>query len=196
MQHTLKPFLGAALTAAVLIGILSLTACGNEGASSSGTEASSTENHSSEQTQGSSSVTAGDFTLNWTVEEKNATFTLEAPTTGWVAVGFNPTRMMQDANFIIGYVENGEAAIRDDFGNYFTSHDADHNLGGSDDILDFHGTESEGTTSLTFTIPLDSGDEYDQPLTPGEDLNLIFAYGNSDDFHSIHSETAKTTVTF
>lgn len=196
MHNTLNPSLGAALTAAVFIGILSLAACENEEASSSGTDASSNQQSTSEDSQGSSTVSAEGITLNWTVEGDSATFTLEAPTTGWVAVGFNPTRMMQDANLIIGYVKDGEAAIRDDFGNYFTSHNADRNMGGSDDIADFHGSESEGTTSLTFTIPLDSGDEYDQPLTPGEDVDLILAYGNSDDFHTIHSKTATTTVTF
>ncbi|MDZ7794579.1 MAG: DOMON domain-containing protein [Spirochaetia bacterium] len=188
MQHTLKPSRRIAITAAVLIGILTLTACGED--------TSSEQNSTSEQPQNSTSVSAEGINLNWDIEGDKATFTLEAPTTGWVAVGFNPTRMMQDANLIIGYVENGEAAVRDDFGNYYTSHDSDLNMGGSDDVADFHGTESEGTTSLTFTIPLDSGDEYDQPLTPGEELDLILAYGDTDDFDTIHNKATKTTVTF
>lgn len=188
MQHTLKPSPRAALSAAVLIGILTLTACSEKKSSTSGTDASNEQN--------STSVSVEGISLNWEVEGDSATFTIEAPTTGWVAVGFNPTRMMQDANLIIGYVENGEAAIRDDFGNYFTSHSSDLKMGGSEDISDFRGTESEGRTSLTFTIPLDSGDEFDQPLTPGQKLDLILAYGNTDDFETIHNKATKTTVRF
>lgn len=45
---------------------------------------------------------------------------LSAPTEGWVAVAFNPTEMMQGANFIIGYVQDGQVYIRNDYGNWHT----------------------------------------------------------------------------
>jgi hypothetical protein len=161
-------------------------------------EAGSTSNTETEHNDsaGGNSVEAGGISLSWEIADGKASFTLEAPTEGWVAVGFHPTRMMKDADLIIGYVEDGEAAARDDFGNWFTSHDADTNLGGSDDLEEIAGSQNGGRTTLRFTLPLDSGDDYDQPLVPGEETEIILAYGDSDDFNSIHSKTASVTVEF
>ncbi|HPF33332.1 MAG TPA: DOMON domain-containing protein, partial [Candidatus Sabulitectum sp.] len=50
-------------------------------------------------------ITVDGFTLRWaTVEGNNLAVQLNGPTTGWVAVGFDPTQMMLNANIIIGYV--------------------------------------------------------------------------------------------
>lgn len=199
--------------AAVTVFVLSLTVCGGkaeeaqEGAdeptretAQESTEESTEETAQSQQeteaSGGEKTVEAGEFTLSWSVENENAVFTLKAPTEGWVAVGFHPERMMKDANLIIGYVENGTASVRDDFGDWYTSHSSDRSQGGSDDVTNVSGTENAGSTTISFTLPLDSGDQYDQPLVPGEKVDIIFAYGSSDDFTSLHESTEKTTVTF
>lgn len=68
--------------------------------------------------------------LRWKVRGRDLELYLEAPTDGWVAVGFNPSNGMQDANLIIGYVKDEEMFLRDDFGTWFSSHDSDASLGG------------------------------------------------------------------
>ena len=113
-----------------------------------------------------------------------------APTTGWVAVGFEPTAMMRDANLIVGYVDaGGTLHIRDDYGTGATSHEPDVELGGTSDFYDESGSEDAGSTSVSFSLPLDSGDEYDRSLMEDNDYTVLFAYGGdgADDFSSYHA---------
>jgi predicted small lipoprotein YifL len=189
-----------------LLLLISLAACGSEEPQADGsrsteqtenTESSAgAESETAESQSAHSEVSAEGIRMSWSVKGEQISLTLQAPTEGWVAVGFNPSRMMKDANLIIGYVQDGEAYIRDDFGNWFTSHDSDANLGGSDDVSEIEGSEQDGSTTISCSIPLDSGDQYDQPITPGEEMEIILAYGKKDDFTSIHSRVAKTTVRF
>ena len=72
--------------------------------------------------------------------------TLEAPTEGWIAVGFTPSRIMKDANLNLGYVQHGEVSMRDDFGNWYTSQVSDVSQGGTNDVSVVEGGESGGSS--------------------------------------------------
>ncbi|HPF33331.1 MAG TPA: DOMON domain-containing protein [Candidatus Sabulitectum sp.] len=134
-------------------------------------------------------IVVDDFVLAWTIEDGSMTMTAQAPTTGWVAVGFEPTAAMKDADIIIGYVEDGTLFLRDDFGDGHISHSPDTELGGTDDVTGISGTEEGQITSISFSIPLDSGDGYDRQLTPGSTVKVILAYGpdGADDFEGYHA---------
>lgn len=124
-----------------------------------------------------------------------AEVTVGAAVRGWVAVGFDPSSRMKDANFLIGYVKDGQAFARDDFGVSATRHAADITLGGQDNIISFSGTEVDGYTTVTFVIPRDSGDSKDHPLSAGQHTVILGASGG-DSFTSMHSKIGKVTVTF
>jgi len=134
------------------------------------------------------SITIDRITFTWKPEGENLNATVSAPTTGWVAVGFDPAVVMKDANLVIGYVEDGEVFIRDDYGDTLFGHDADVNGGGRDDVTNKQGKEEGGITEISFTIPLDSGDERDRKLVTGETHKVLFAYGpdGADDFFTKH----------
>jgi DOMON domain-containing protein len=133
-------------------------------------------------------VVAEGITLQWRTDDEYLYVNIMAPTTGWVAVGFDPTNAMQDANIIIGYVDgSGEVFIRDDFGTSPGSHASDESLGGDYNVMDHYGKEEEGITMLHFKIPLDSGDECDRPLIPGINYDIILAYGSADNYTGFHS---------
>jgi plastocyanin len=121
---------------------------------------------------------------------------VSAPTTGWVAIGFNRQPLMQGANFIIGYVLADTAHIQDNFGTSGWVHEPDTSLGGVDNIADKAGTEVSGTTELRLTIPLDSGDPYDFRLVADSVYSLLLAYGanGADDFTSMHESFAIDTL--
>jgi len=143
---------------------------------------------------GYQSVTASGITLEFKIEGDNLHCKLSASTTGWVAVGFNPSQQMKDANFIIGYVDNGSGYIRDDFGVSNTVHEADINLGGSEDITLLSSSEAEGITRLEFNLPLDSGDSYDRTMEAGQSYPLILAKGSSDDFTGYHTAVGMASL--
>jgi hypothetical protein len=129
------------------------------------------------------------MTLKWNVENELLAVTITAPTTGWLGVGFAADNKMKGANIIIGYYKDGEVFIRDDFGTTPVAHKADTALGGVSNITEVSGSEVEGETTLSFKIPLDSGDDSDKVLVPGKEIVVIFAYGKNgkDDFKSYHA---------
>lgn len=144
-----------------------------------------------EQGQGGwQQYSAGDYLLEWQFEDSLSALRVRvtAPTTGWVAVGFDPTSVMQDANFIIGYVSGGAGSIRDDWGTGQVTHASDVSLGGTSDVDLLSSSEASGETVIEFRIPLDSGDQYDKVLQEGTSYEVVFAYGQdgADDFSSIH----------
>lgn len=138
------------------------------------------------------------FTLRWaTVAGDNLAVELNAPTTGWVALGFDPTQAMMNGNIIIGFVESKGVVARDDWGTGLTAHASDISLGGSSDLTVDGGLESLGSTEIQFTIPLNSGDAYDKPLVIGTTYNIILAMGanGADNLDSPHVVATTASIT-
>jgi len=132
--------------------------------------------------------TADGVTLTIRLETDSLEISISAPTTGWVSVGFEPSRVMKDADIYIGYVQDGEVYLRDDFGTGNTSHAPDTSLGGESSFARLSGSEVDGVTSITFTIPRNSGDRFDKVLTAGGSYKVLMGYGpeGSDDFTTYH----------
>lgn len=136
-----------------------------------------------------------DFSLSWTIEAQELIMTVSARTTGWIAVGFNPTRMMRDANIIIGAVlPDGTVVVEDHFGTGLTSHRKDTEIGGTSNVRVISGEERNGSTTITFAIPLNSGDSRDAALTAGEKAVVILASAQRDGFTVKHNKRTKTEI--
>lgn len=140
-------------------------------------------------------VEAKGVSFAWKVDGDTLHAKMSAKTEGWVAVGFNPSNKMKDANFILGYVKDGEATVVDHFGDKSTGHSADEKMGGSSDATLVGGSEDGKMTTIEFTIPLDSGDQYDSVLDVDGDTVLLLAYGpDRDSFKPRHRARASVTV--
>ena len=133
-------------------------------------------------------ATFGEMQLAWRHDGEYLYLAMEGPTEGWISIGIEPTRAMKDADYLFGYVEDGEAKFWDAYGTgpVGATHPPDDELGGSNDIVDFAGVEEGGVTRFEIQIPLDSGDEYDKALTPGETYAIIVAMGPTDEYNSKH----------
>ncbi len=141
-------------------------------------------------------ITADGMIFRYRVVGESLDVEVEAPTTGWVAVGFDPERGMQGANLVIGYVTGNVATVEDHYGNAMTAHSSDESLGGSRNLSNVTGTEADGATSIGFRMPLNSGDEYDKALERGTEYSVLLAYGpnNADDVTTYHQ--FRTAVSF
>lgn len=138
-----------------------------------------------------------DFHFMWRIDTTGLLhIKLMAPTTGWVAVGLAPSNIMKDANFILGYVKSDTVYVSDEFGIALTSHSPDTKLGGTDDIRESSGMETEGLTEIHFAIPLNSGDRYDKVIEPGKTYKVIFAMGAADNFTTRHVKVASAQIRF
>lgn len=127
--------------------------------------------------------------FHWLNDDSHLYAAMSAETSGWVSVGFDPEDRMKGANYVLGYVKDGEVFIQDMFGVKPIgpgSHPPDEELGGANDILEYAGREAGGLTVIEFKTPLDSGDQYDKPLRSGGSYDLIVAIGPRDDFASRH----------
>jgi len=136
------------------------------------------------------------FALWWANDADTLYMAMQGPTTGWVAVGLDPENRMQGANMIIGAVVDGAPVIYDAIGlaPVGPNHPEDTAQGGTVDVLAFGGIEQDGQTLIEFQIPLDSGDAYDKPLTPGQTYRVIVATGESDDISSAHTFRGSTEI--
>lgn len=170
-----------------------------QAAEESGTDQNQSESEAEPEMEAPSGgiVEAIGMTLRYEVVGEHLELELTGPTTGWIAVGFKPSRGMKDANILIGYVDGSEVVVSDDFGTTMTAHRPDDRLGGESHVEVISGSEDDNSTTLRFRIPLDSGDEYDQPLTVGETHRLIFAYGENgaDDTNSYHAARGSGEIT-
>lgn len=134
-------------------------------------------------------------TFAWKVDGDTLHAKVSAKTKGWVAVGFNPSKLMKDANFILGYVKDGEVTVVDHFGDKSTGHSADEKLGGTSDVTVVGGSEEGGVTTIEFTIPMNSSDKYDSVLSADGDTVVLLAYGpDRDSFKPRHKSRAEKTV--
>ena len=143
------------------------------------------------------SVSVGEnWGFSWSFSEQEIIFDLTAPTTGWIAIGFNPERMMRGANYILAYVEQDQVHIRDDYGTGLTSHDADVNIGGTQDVRLISGSQTDGETTVRFALPRQSADAYDTDFIPGETYTVLLAYGgsNANNFTSMHRRRTSVEV--
>jgi len=129
----------------------------------------------------------GNYEIRWLTDDQYIYIGIRAKTTGWVAIGFEPTSGMKDADMVFGFVQGSEIVISDQFSTgTFGPHSPDTELGGTDDILESGGKEEGGFTMIEFKRTLDTDDQYDKALAEGV-IKIIWAYGSSDSLALKHS---------
>ncbi len=137
-----------------------------------------------------------DMTVHWTIDTEEGVIYvgLQAPTQGWVGIGFDFAGADMESmsmDWIIGafhdedsetdvidaYQENSEAVVQ-----------ADEFLGGNDDILEKAAVQTEEGTTFEFARKLDTGDEFDVALKPG-DQGTMLAFGDEDEYEHFDEES-------
>jgi len=138
----------------------------------------------------------GMYRLYWSRLDDVLQMGIRAETEGWVAVGIQPGSAMQDADIIIGFVADAQVTLEDHYSTgRFGPHRPDTEQGGTNDILAFGGSEADGFTVIEFSRKLDTGDEYDNPLTVGTTNAVIWAYGTADNTSLQHAPRGYGEVT-
>ncbi len=135
--------------------------------------------------------------LNWEVRENKLVVTMSGPTTGWLAFGTDASRKMKGADIILVWVDDdmGIAMGEDHFGTGMFSHKNDLEIEGTQDVLVLSGSQSREETTVTFAIPLNSGDEYDTFLERGKTYPLLLATGRNDNIGRKHNWAYTGTIT-
>jgi len=142
-------------------------------------------------------LSKGVFEVCWKNDAETLYMAIKGETEGWVGVGFEPEVWMKDADMIIGWVDEGNVSAIDAYstGNY-GPHPPDIDLGGTDDLLEFGGSEKDGFTVIEFKRRMDTGDEFDKPFEPGETVDMIWGISDRDDPEVRHREDGEGELTF
>jgi len=128
----------------------------------------------------SNGYSGGDLEVSWKNDAQYLYMALNGSTTGWIAIGFEPTDWMKDADIIMGAVEDGKAIVKDEYstGNY-GPHPDDTDLGGTYDILEYGGREVGGNTVIEFKRKMNTGDRFDKAFVPGQKVPIIWAMADT-----------------
>lgn len=131
----------------------------------------------------------GEYQFYYTIRGDSIDFAMRAKTRGWVAVGFDPVQVMEEADMIFGWVddESGSSEIVDAYSTgVYGPHPRDEELGGRNDLLSAAAAQEGEWTTVEFSRRLETGDRYDKGIPKGP-LDIIWAFGYEDDFDSMHS---------
>jgi hypothetical protein len=142
------------------------------------------------------SVSKNGMAVRWEHNEGTINFEMEAPTQGWVTIGFNNSSGTKDAYLLMGRVVNGKTEVIEHYtlkpGNYKSF----EKLGVGSSIRNVTGNEQDKSTLIKFSLPTKSINKYKKELSNGLSYNMILAYSRSDDFqhHSMMRTSIKVTL--
>jgi hypothetical protein len=128
-----------------------------------------------------SGYSGGNLEIHWKNDAEFLYMALKGNTTGWLSVGFEPSEWMKNADMIIGFVENSQTIVLDEFsiGNY-GPHVPDTELGGTNDILEYGGKEKDGQITIEFKRKMNTGDKFDKAFNTGQKVSIIWALADTD----------------
>jgi hypothetical protein len=137
----------------------------------------------------------GRYTVHWKNDAEDLYMALEGRTNGFVAIGFEPTQAMMDADMVMGWVSGGQATVLDLYSTgVYGPHPADESLGGRDDIFESGGTESGDWTVIEFRRKMDTGDQFDKSFQPGRTIDMIWSMSSSDTLSVRHDVRGTATL--
>ena len=114
---------------------------------------------------------------------------VRAPTGGWVAVGLNDRAELAGSLLVMAAVRDGELVVEEHIAQP-PDHPRRQDLGGTPGLVSSEGHESEGATTVRFSLKLDTGDSVAPKLRAGDRIGLTLAWSRDDDFghHSARRE--------
>jgi DOMON domain len=140
----------------------------------------------------SSQIEVNGMRVVWKIAGKCIDFELSAPTSGWLAIGFNASEDLAGTYLIMACVELGKVKVVE----YKTLAPGDYrpitDLGGKASVEILGGHEEGNATQVRFRIPQQVSDGFHKSLLPGSKWRLLVAYSREDDFK--HHSMMRTNI--
>ncbi len=135
-------------------------------------------------------VIVQDMKFSYRLQDGEIEMELEAPTRGWVGVGFNDQNSIVKSDLLLFRVVGKRVEAVDMYVVGFGNPKEDTTLGGTMDIRDLEGIEEQGRTKIRFRLPFPATDPHDFAHQLNRQFWLILAYSTHDDFDH-HSSMRK-----
>ncbi|MEM9397937.1 MAG: DOMON domain-containing protein [Pseudomonadota bacterium] len=123
-----------------------------------------------------------DIQVDWKHRNGDIEFTIVAPTSGWVALGFNDVNSIVGAELIMANVKDGEAHAKHFYVVGPGNPKPVKSLGRESIVLDVEGEIANGTISMKLLLEDEIAGRAPLTLKSGENVFLIVAYSVSPDF--------------
>lgn len=133
------------------------------------------------------------YTLGWKIHDGVIDVKVSYATDGWVGFGIGKTGTMEGSHIILGFVFDGTATVADHFGYATSKHGPQDKVGGKDSLTARGGTLVDGVTTITFSMPTNTGNPKDPVLVEGESYKVILANGGEGaiDLESYHGRSGR-----
>ncbi|MFA6366096.1 MAG: DOMON domain-containing protein [Candidatus Hydrogenedentales bacterium] len=138
----------------------------------------------------------GNFRLLWKIQGDAIFMAIDAKAAGWVAIGFEPTNIMANADMIFGIVDKSGRLQSIDARStgMFGPHPPDLNQGGQDSILAAAAGRSQDRVVFEFSRKLNTSDKLDNVIPAKGSIKIIWAYSSGLQFTANHSKAGKATL--
>ncbi len=125
--------------------------------------------------------------VSWVFGGDQVHFQISAPTTGWVAIGFNETDQLKNTYLIMGSVADETVTVLEHFVVGSEDYRSVETFGAPKLIHGTEGKEDTKGTVIKFSLPVKAIDSYRKELNKGNTYFLLMAFSLADDFqhHSI-----------
>lgn len=148
--------------------------------------------YSKAQTKTVKTITKNKMTVSWYYQNEKIFFKMNAPTDGWVTIGFNTASGTKGAYLLMGNIIQGQSSVVE----YYTVSQGNYksirSLGETPQVKDIKGNENSKGTTLTFSLPINSTGKFQKELSERSPYTLILAYSQQDDFQ--HHSIMRTSV--
>lgn len=147
-------------------------------------------------TEGYKELNQEGYTLAWKIQDGSIAVKLSYETNGWVGFGIGKTGTMEGSHIVLGFVLDGKATVADHFGFAHQKHGPQDKVGGKDSLTARDATFVDGKTTISFTMPLQTGNPQDPVLVEGESYKVILANGGEDaqDLTSYHGRSGRVIL--
>ena len=134
------------------------------------------------------SASAGQMRVSWTWESERLLLELEAPTTGWVAVGVNDTADLANSRLVMASIRGCHPVAEE-----HVARPPHHPHVADLEVLDH--SAADGWTRITVALPREPSRPDAPVLAPGDRIWLTLAWSRSDDFdHHSAMRTAQWVI--
>jgi len=131
--------------------------------------------------------------IYWEFSENDELYiAVKAPVSGWISIGFEPSRIMKDAKIIIVGLDEDEVILEEHYGNSMISHRKIEEKY----IENYYGERTEEYSMAEIKIPLNEESRYNT-IKPNSKIKTIIAYhSDSDNFARKHSQRDTIEIQF
>jgi DOMON domain len=120
--------------------------------------------------------------VRWEHQASRIYFDMEAPTDGWVAIGFNHSENTTGNYLLMGNIVNGVVNVVEHYTSSPGSYQSFEALKTNPSVADVEGKETVKNTYIRFSLPVKATNSYARNLSPPNEYVLLMAYSREDDF--------------